>query len=237
MPARVDAMMCRFAADKFAWMAVALLVVGLGCEDSSLPAPPPSAGDPAVTEEAITAEIEKGLQPLYDFVPILTRQTPVPPAFAQTMREHLRQANEKYHGTPEGKEALRNAVRHLEDVLVVAREKQNGLAVLLICELIRIVEPNNSRVARYEEWATIEKNRPVVMLRGWFVDEEKDPPVINAFIEVFLPETGEVEHLRAREGEEFLGLKFRKILGKRRGMLLEYLKTGDLFEVYLRSWP
>lgn len=213
-----------------------VLLAGTGCDEDTLPAPPPSDRMPD-TEVAITAEIEKGMKPLYDFVPALTRQTPVPPDFSLTLRQHLTDANEKYHGTQEGKEALRNVVRHLEDVLKVAREAQNGLAVLLICDLIRIVEPNNSRVVRYEEWATIEKNRPVVMLRGWYVDENFDPPIINAFIEVFLPETGEVEHLRVREGEDFLGLKFRTILGKRRGMLLEYMKTGDLFEVYLRSWP
>lgn len=214
-----------------------LILAGEGCDKGKIPTPPSPSGETAGTEEAITAEVEQGLKPLYEFVPTLTRQTPVPAQFAQSMRQHVQQATEKYRGTQDGKEALRNVVRHLEDVLVVAREAQNGLAVLLICDLIRIVEPNNSRVARYEEWATIEKNRPVVMLRGWYVDEEEDPPVINAFVEVFLPETGEVEHLRVREGEEFLGLKFRKILGKRRGMQLEYLKTGDLFEVYLRSWP
>jgi hypothetical protein len=214
-----------------------LLLAGTGCDEGALPAPPPPVDGLPDTEAAITAEIEKGMKPLYDFVPALARQTPVPPDFSQSLRQHLAGANEKYRGTQEGKEALRNVVRHLEDVLKVAREAQNGLAVLLICDLIRIVEPNNSRVARYEEWATIEKNRPVVMLRGWYVDESNDPPEINAFIEVFLPETGEVEHLRVREGEEFLGLKFRRILGKRRGMLLEYMKTGDLFEVYLRSWP
>jgi len=208
-----------------------------GCGSEDLPAPPPTAGQGPRTEQSIAAEIENGLQPLYQTVPSWTRQSPVSPQFGEPLKERLRAAVETHGNTPEGKEALRTVVRHLEDVLAVAREKQNGLAVLLICDLIRIVEPNNSRVARYEEWATIEKDRPVVMLRGWYVDQEKDPPVINAFVEVYLPETGEVEHLRVREGEEFLGIKFRKILGKRRGMLLEYLKTGDLFEVYLRSWP
>ncbi len=213
------------------------LLICTGCDEGKLPPPPSPPGKGPTTEKAIAAEIEKGLQPLYQFVPALTRQTPVPPAFGKPLKQHLKEETEKYRGTPEGKEALRQVVRHLEDVLKVARSAQNGLAVLLICDLITIVEPNNSRVPRYKEWATIEKNRPVVMLRGWYEDREKDPPVIYAFIEVYLPETGEVEHLRVREGDEFLGLKFKKIVGKRRGMLLEYLKTGDQFEVYLRSWP
>lgn len=213
------------------------LLACIGCDEGNLPPPPPPPGAGTATTESITAEIEKGLQPLYQFVPTLTRQTPVPPAFGEPLKQQLKEETKKYQGTPEGKEALRKVVRHLEDVLKVARDAQNGLAVLLICDLIKIVEPNNSRVPRYEKWATIEKNRPVVMLRGWYEDREKDPPVIYAFIEVYLPENGEVEHLRVREGDEFLGLKFLKIIGKRRGMLLEYQKTGDRFEVYLRSWP
>lgn len=215
-------------------VALALVSTGAGCDGADLTSPPVTAGAPA-SQASIRAEIEQGLRPLYDAVPLLTRQTPITPQFAFPLKDHLQKAVATYGATPEGKEALRDVVRQLEDVLVQARDAQNGLAVLLICDLIRTVEPGNSRVARYEEWANIEKNRPVVMLRGWYEDREKDPPIVNAFIEVYLPETGEVEHLRVREGEEFLGLKYRKMLGRRRGMLLEYMKTGDRFEVYLRS--
>jgi hypothetical protein len=216
---------------------VAFLLAIAGCEGDDLTAPPLGPGEGQATQASIAAEIEQGLRPLYDAAPMLTRQTPITPQFGNPLKEHLQKAVSTHGGTPAGKEALRDVVRHLEDVLVQVREKQNGLAVLLVCDLIRIVEPSNSRLARHVEWANIEKNRPVVMLRGWYEDREKDPPIVNAFIEVYLPETGEVEHLRVREGEEFLGLKYRKMLGKRRGMLLEYMKTGDLFEVYLRSWP
>ena len=215
-----------------------LLVLGLGgCDVDELPQPPPIPGQTPETKEAIQAEIETALQPLYDLVPTLARQTPLPAGFAEQSLAYMQGAVSKYSGTPPGQEALRGVQRHLEDVLKTAREAQNGLAVLMICSLVRAIDPENVRMARYEEWATIEKNRPVVMLRGWYEDREANPPIVNAFIEVYLPETAEVEHLRVREGEEFLGLKFHKILGKRRGMRLEYLKTGDLFEVYLRSWP
>ncbi|MCC6487869.1 MAG: hypothetical protein IT364_10250 [Candidatus Hydrogenedentes bacterium] len=215
-----------------------LVILGLGgCDVDQLPQPSAVPGQAPDTKEAIQAEVEAGLQPLYDYVGTLTRQTPLPPGFAEQSLAYLQGAVSKYSGTPAGQEALHAVERHLEDTLRQARDAQNGLAVLMVCSLIRAIEPGNPRLARHEEWATIEKNRPVVMLRGWYEDREADPPVVNAFIEVYLPETGEVQHLRVREGEEFLGLKFLKIIGKRRGMRLEYLKTGDLFEVYLRSWP
>lgn len=217
-------------------LAATVLALGgaLGCDVNKLPTPPETKTPPAETTEAITAELEKGLRPLYDWVPTLTRQSPVPPAFGTSLKSYLQESVKKYSGSKVGKEALRNVVRHLEDVLKQARDAQNGLAVLLICDLIKIIEPNNSRLPRYIEWATIEKNRPVVMYRGWYEDREAKPPVTYYFLEVFLPETGKVENLRVREGEDFLGLKLIKVIGSGRGLRFEYLKTGDLFEVYLR---
>ncbi|MCC6694116.1 MAG: hypothetical protein IT365_00670 [Candidatus Hydrogenedentes bacterium] len=214
-----------------------LVILGFGgCDVDQLPQPPAVPGQTPETKEAIQAEIEAGLQPIYDFVGTLTRQTPLPPGYAEQSLAYVQGVVSKYSGTPAGQEALHGVERHLEDALKTAREAQNGLAVLMICSLIRTIDPDNPRLARHEEWATIEKNRPVVMLRGWYEDRESNPPTVNAFLEVYLPETGEVQHLRVREGEEFLGLKFHKIIGKRRGMRMEYLRTGDLFEVYMRSW-
>ena len=45
-------------------------VLGLvGCDLEKLPQPPKPEGQVPATPEAIAAEIDKGLQPLYEFIP------------------------------------------------------------------------------------------------------------------------------------------------------------------------
>ncbi len=54
---------------------------------------------------------------------------------------------------------------------------------------------------------------------------------MNVLIDVTLPETGDTHRMTVREGEEFHKLKFVQILGANRGIVLEYMPTGETFEV------
>ena len=72
--------------------------------------------------------------------------------------------------------------------------------------------------------------------QGWYQPLYEDIEVIYAFIEVYLPESGKVHNIRVRQGDEFHGLRFVKIIGKNRGIEFEHLETGDRFEVYVPRW-
>jgi hypothetical protein len=214
-------------------------VVFAGCEDKpGGTGPPPRSPDKErpLTAPEVAAEMDRILAPLYAMVRTAQRESPVPPELDQQLLSQLKELKATHGATPEGERGIRLAAHTLEAQLAPARESQNGPLVLLICRLMREVEPGNIRLQRYEEWARIEKDRPVVAIRGWY--EPLDAPVrtVFTFLEVFLPASSEMKRLRVQEGDEFLGLKYRKMIGNKRGMELVYLATGDRFEVYGPRW-
>jgi hypothetical protein len=120
----------------------------------------------------------------------------------------------------------------MEKLLIVGRDTPNAPLVLFLCELLETLDPDNTRLDRFRMWATVQENRPIVLVRGWYEPLDVDLPIVYVFVKVYLPESNSVVSKRIREGEEFLGLKFLKILGKKKGIRLEYKATGDVFEVY-----
>lgn len=213
-----------------------LLCCGVVC--SKKEAPPDAARESqevaqpdAPSPEELAAELEAGLGPLDQLEAWEIDLT-------QEMRDmlvaYLLEAARDYRQTPQGQAALRLVVGRLDARLAAAREDMNTDLVMLLCDLIEIIEPDNSKLPRYREWASILLARPDVTIRGWFEFGEPryGDDEIYVLLEVRLPATGEVERVQVREGEEFLGLKFHRIIGKKRGILLEYLATGDRFGVY-----
>jgi hypothetical protein len=105
---------------------------------------------------------------------------------------------------------------------------------LFLCDLIETLEPDNTKVPRFREWARIQLERPLVKIVGWFEFEEPrfGSDEIYVLLEVYVPATGKTQRPRVMEGEEFMNLKFHRIIGKKRGVVLEYLPTKDRFAVY-----
>lgn len=218
-------------------LAGVLVAVFAGCgvdSPSGAKPKPPVPHEPTAAE--VRAQFESALQPILAIVATCGADTRVPPETATGLQAQLEDLKKKYASHAAYKEGAHGAVTRLEDGLRVTRDRQNGVLALYLCSLIRYFEPNNSRVVRFEEWGKTVKNRPVVTIKGWYEPRDTEHRVIYTFVEVFTPEDGQTHHLQVREGEEFLGLKYVRMIGDRSGILFEYLKTRDRFEVYSQSW-
>jgi hypothetical protein len=213
-------------------VAVALLS-GCGSETGSTPRPP--APRPPTAAE-IAGKFDSALQPVYALVANATADTQVPPDLAAQVQGQIEERKRTYSSDPKYKEGIEGVVTKLEDALRTVRDKQNGVLALYLCAIIRTFDPDNSRVVRFEKWGETVKNRPVVTIRGWYEPRDTETKTIYTFVEVYTPEDGQTHHVQVREGEEFLGLKYVRMIGEKRGIQFEYLKTRDRFEVYSSSW-
>ncbi len=213
---------------------VALLSAGCG-EDGSTKAPP-RPGERKVTANEIRTQIDNALQPIHALVEIASADSIIPADTAADVKTKLEELKRKYASEDAYKPAVEGVVNKLEDQLRIVRERQNGIFALYLCGVIRFFDPDNSRVVRYEKWGETVKNRPRVIIRGWYEPRDTPTKIIYTFLEVYTPEDGQTHHLEVREGEEFLGLKYVRMIGDKRGILFEYMKTEDRFEVYSKSW-
>lgn len=208
--------------------------MGSGCDSESLKDLGKPSGDikNPIEPQQIENEFDNLLRPFYDYVENAKAETALDPDYAQKFKGQLEALRKKYEGTDPGKLKLKDVQHRLERLLIVARDIPNVGLVSYLCELLELVSPDNTRIDRFRLWATVQLNRPIVAIRGWYEPLEVDLPIVYVFVKVYLPESNEVVSMRVREGEEFLGLKFLKILGKKKGIRLEYKATGDVFEVY-----
>ncbi|GMW00642.1 MAG: hypothetical protein AMXMBFR84_17790 [Candidatus Hydrogenedentota bacterium] len=212
---------------------LALVLGSLGCDESVL-RPPQTVQPPGQPPDAaaIEREIRTGLDPLLQGAPLIDANTQVLPQNYQAWIAHARQMIASHANSGEGRKAI-NAVTHdLEEALRTVRNAGNVGYVLVFAELVRIFDPGTVKVQRHEEWAQLRRNRPIVTIRGWFERLDADIEIIDVFLEVYLPESGESRHMRVRPGEEFLNLKFEKMIGDKKGIQFYYEPTNEVFEVY-----
>ncbi|MCP4639482.1 MAG: hypothetical protein GY851_03575 [bacterium] len=216
-------------------LALLALVMLPVCDDVPPPPPPvdaPDAPDPNRSPEEIATEILTGLSPLNVYMKDIAPEIPVDKGLQATLLARLREAKSTYEVTEQGKKALRMVVNDLEQRLEPMRAEERAGFVYVLCELVAVIDADNMRVRTHRAWAEREKNRPMVHIRAWFEELEAPVETIYVLLAVFLPDTGEVTHVEVRPGQEFGELKFVEIIGKKSGILLEYMPTGTRFEVY-----
>ncbi|MCC6154298.1 MAG: hypothetical protein IT367_11095 [Candidatus Hydrogenedentes bacterium] len=211
-------------------------LLSAGCGEGGPAKTPPKPGERKITANEIRAQFESALQPIYALVEIASADSVIPPETAADVKTKLEELKKKYAAEDAYKQGIDGVVKKLEDHLRIVRERQNGVLALYLCGVIRFFDPDNSRVVRYEKWGETVKNRPRVTIRGWYEPRDTPTKIIYTFVEVYTPEDGQTHHLEVREGEEFLGLKYVRMIGDKRGILFEYMKTEDRFEVYSKSW-
>jgi hypothetical protein len=203
-----------------------------------IPSPPSAPVDDDAAEakssEAMVEEMLAALAPLTPYAGNLPPEFPVDPAIRDTLRTQFQDFEKQYGATEQGRNAIETVVRDLEDRLKPLRDEGRAHVVLVLCDVIETLEPKSSKLARYREWASVVKNRPLVAMRGWYKPLDVPGDVVYFFVDVFLPDSGQLRSMAIRPGEEFLDLRFRKILGDNSGMLLEYIPTGNTFEVHLK---
>lgn len=217
--------------------AVLLTLIVAACDGTGKPSAPvvPPQPPPPSAEE-ILAKIKEGLKPLDDYIQVADLYRQVTPEFHDALLKQFESAKNDYQATPEGQRALRILMVELDEKLKAAREAQRAPLTLLLCDLLGVIDPDTSKVERFRTWAQLEQKKPVIVIKGWYEPEDAAEETVFCFIEAYLPETGEVVNTRVREGDEFLGVKFLSIIGKKRGLELRYLATGDTFKVYMPLW-
>ncbi len=218
---------------------IAALIAGgallYGCDtaDRDLTPPPPPELPPPTQPlpEEIASEILVGLESLDG---LASFEAGITLEVREQLIAHLKTAKRRHGNTEWGRQGLARAARQLEDRMEAARENMHTDLVLLLCDLIEVLDPDSTKLPRFREWAQIQLRRPHVRIVGWFEFEEPayGDEEIYVLLDVYVPATGERMRPRVQEGEQFLGLKFHRIIGRKRGIVLEYLPTKDRFAVY-----
>jgi hypothetical protein len=216
-----------------------LPVFALGCDGLKKSGGSAGGGEPdldVLSPDQIADHIDAGFLPIYAVVDGITAETKVPAELRKSMTEHVENSMKEFRSNPDATRGFRRASYRLEDRLRECREAQNADSVLLMCDLIKMLNPGNERLGSFTKWAHDLKNRPEVIIRGWYEDLAANEETIYVFLDVTLPGDNEVHAVRARKGDTFFDLEFLDIIGDRSGILLKYTKTADIFEVYGRSW-
>ncbi len=189
-----------------------------------------------ITPDEIADRIDAGFAPIYALIEGVSSETKVPVGLRKEMTDHVEALMAEMRKYPDATRGFRRASYRLEDRLREVRAAQNGDLVLLMADLVKMLNPENKRLESYTKWAFDLKNRPEVKIRGWYQDLAASEETIYAFLDVTLPGENEIHSVRARIGDSFYDLEMIDIVGDRSGILLKYTKTGDMYEVYGRSW-
>lgn len=213
-----------------------LVVLVASCGAPEKPAKPEPGVDRPATPAEIQAQFDAILQPIYHLVATATPDSVVPPELWPQVRAQLEERRKQVSALPAYKQGVQGTVKRLEDGLRTARDAQNGALVLLLCDVIRFFDPDNSRLLRFQKWGEMVRNRPVVTIRGWYEPRDTEVRTVYAFLEVYTPEDGQTHFIQVQEDEVFFNLRYYKMIGNKQGIVLEYLPTGDQFDVYSPSW-
>lgn len=203
---------------------LAVVVVGLvGCEgeekktkEKEQPPPPPSA------QQLHKANSEKLMQTIASN-----------PGNVQSTVSEIKSSLRR---EPNGAEALNMITSDVREgakqAYAAAEESGEPIlweSVLVLCDALEALNPDDPRIGRYRERAKLEKQRPMVRLNGFMTDPETDTDI--AIIDVSVPGSGETKRMNVQEGEEFMGLEFVEVIGNREGMVLKYKPTGKEYRV------
>lgn len=216
---------------KLALLSLLLLICLVGCEEkSSVPeAPPPPPPPPPPTAEALHKEAKANLSDLF---------VPGAQTTSQQVRQRINDTKAKLRAEVNGEKALRMITADVRDALKLVKEAADAMGsqqrslwdqVLVLADAMEALDPNYSMLDHIRQQAIEQKNRPMVSIGGFFTDENTGE--VTVFAHVFLPKTNETKRLHIREGDEFENLRFVEIIGNQRGIKLQYVPTGEFFEV------
>lgn len=211
--------------------AVAMLAALSGCEDEAkrkktgrdaqeeLPPPTPEEVAQKIISDALLD------------APIPRKGTSLPPTVRRTMLDLLRREKTRLQGTEDGDKALAIVASK-----VVERVRQYERAelwehVLTLTDAHLIFDPGSKRYNYTRDKALVELRKPRVTLGGLpEIDGRK-----TVILRFYLPMTNKTHSERMTLGEEMHGTRLLSVIGKDRGVRMEYLETGEVFEVYFSA--
>lgn len=155
--------------------------------------------------------------------------TPLPPGYAQRfvgVVKNFRQANAS---GAEGKGAITIVSRKIDERITGFERVFLWEWVLAYSDGHVALHPDSTKWAISRERAIVALKKPKVTIKGL-------PEVLGekvALLDFFLRAEGKRYSERLRIGDEMHGLKFVKVIGRDRGVMMEYLETGETFEVMM----
>lgn len=208
---------------------VCIIVIAFsGCEnfkEKIAPPPPPPEPVGPQTKQEVYNLVSPSINPLRN---ALAQGTPSLSDFErEQMMASLRNDIMNYGSLSFGQEALKELGY---EIMEIARQagQQNRYNLVLVCiDAIELLSMESHLLKRLGERADVILERPVVRVHGFLDDHEKGDTY--AFLDIINNRTGEVEKMEVRPGDEFANLRFIRILGNNKGILLEYLRMPGLF--------
>lgn len=210
---------------------MAALVTGMvlaACTPAEKPPEEPEAPPPPTAME-IRQEITGPLMPvIQQFMVPWSDLKQLPPGQPDAALEQARGARQRHLAGENGEEGIRMAADFIEENLRAAYELEAWpLTVFLYNALSTVLQPRAENYAQFRDRAVTFLNMPRPTVTGFFGQD--DSTVV--FMDVFLPESGQREQVRVREGEEFNGMVLNEIKGNNRGAIVEHMETGELLDL------
>jgi hypothetical protein len=161
--------------------------------------------------------------------PIPAEGTVIPADAAAQYKGIFQQQKSKHQNTPEGKEALNIVTRKVEKRIRQMEMAKAWEPLLLLTQVYDILVPGSQKFARQTNLAVAELQKPQITIKG--IVRDGTTGIKIALLDLYLPSEKETVNDRIRVGEEKYGVKLQEVIGNDQGLLFEYRKTGETFEV------
>lgn len=208
--------------------AMAFCVTGCGEREPEVSDEPPPPPPP--TPQQIADKIMTDLQ-LNDPLPApgATMSKQASSNFLSTVKS----AKTRNSASQDGKQALQIVSQKLDSRLRALEDNQLWEHVLTFCDAHLVLNPDSRKFDRTREKAVAELKKPRVTIGGFFHDGKTGQTVV--FVDFYLPTDKESHQEKVRVGEEFYGLRLVAIIGNNQGVTMEYLETGQAFDILTES--
>ena len=156
--------------------------------------------------------------------------------FPKTVKKNLisilKKAKNKHARSEDGKKAIQFVSTRIDKRIREFQQAKAWSHVLVFLEAREVFEPDNRQYSALKEQATTALRRPIVKVRG-LSEMNGIQFVILSFT---IPLTDEkFTNERLRMGDNAHGIKVLGVFGQSRGVMLEYMETGEKFVALLSA--
>ena len=202
----------------------------IGCTREEPPPPPPT---PELPPPPTPQEIAQGIIDSAQLdMPLPPKDAQFPKAVEKNLMRILSDEKNEHSLTESGKEALQHVIGRVDRRIMDFADAEAWSYVVTYLAAREVLDENNDQYLALRDQAIKELQKPTITVKGLPEIKQTQYAVLNFHI----PLTDEkFENLRLRLGDVAHGVKVISIFGKKRGVTLEYLETGEQYVAYLPS--
>ncbi len=153
-----------------------------------------------------------------------------PPELSGRFLGEVRTLVAKNSTSPEGQEAIQIVLTELESKVRESQRKNMWEFIIVYSDAYAILSPESKKYDNVRQKAKVQLVRPKIEVKGFYHDHASDQ--VAAFVSIYKPLSGEIIEERMRIGEELHDLRFIRVIGKDEGIEVEYLGSGETFQVF-----